>query len=61
MKISYHLPGLFEFYDLYCIFLQLYQKKSGSFGEVKLPDKIFIIKSYAFTGVPFFGMIASTS
>ena len=25
-KAYYHLPGLFEFYELYCVFLPLYRK-----------------------------------
>ena len=25
-KVYYHLPGLFEFYELYCAFLPLYKE-----------------------------------
>ena len=30
-KAYYHLPGLFEFYELYRIFLPLYQEHRGVF------------------------------
>ena len=29
----YHLPGLFEFYDLYCVFLPLYRKHREYFYD----------------------------
>ena len=33
MKIYYHLPGLFEFYDLYRIFLPLFRERSEYFYD----------------------------
>ena len=27
-KVYYHLPGLFEFYELYCAFLPLYKEEN---------------------------------
>ena len=32
-KVYYHLPGLFEFYELYCVFLPLYRKHREYFYE----------------------------
>ena len=32
-KAYYHLPGLFEFYELYCVFLPLYRKHREYFYE----------------------------
>lgn len=32
-KAYYHLPGLFEYYDLYCIFLSLYRKHREYFYD----------------------------
>ncbi len=32
-KAYYHLPGLFEFYELYCVFLPLYKKHREYFYE----------------------------
>lgn len=33
MKVTYHLPGLFEFYDLYKLFLELFQKHREYFYD----------------------------
>lgn len=33
MKAYYHLPGLFEFYDLYCMFLPLYREHREYFYD----------------------------
>ncbi len=30
-KVYYHLPGLFEFYELYCAFLPLYRNTENTF------------------------------
>ena len=32
-KIYYHLPGLFEFYELYCVFLPLYKEHREYFYD----------------------------
>lgn len=32
-KVYYHLPGLFEFYELYCVFLPLYKKRREYFYD----------------------------
>ena len=33
MKVIYHLPGLFEFYDLYKLFLELFRKRREYFYD----------------------------
>ena len=33
MKIYYHMPGLFEFYDLYKVFLPLFQEHREYFYD----------------------------
>ena len=32
-KVYYHLPGLFEFYELYCAFLPLYKEHREYFYD----------------------------
>ena len=32
-KVYYHLPGLFEFYELYCVFLPLYKEHREYFYD----------------------------
>ena len=34
-KVYYHLPGLFEFYELYCAFLPLYKEHREYFYGVR--------------------------
>ncbi len=37
----FHLPGLFEFYDLYCIFLKLYKERREYFYEDRVIASLY--------------------